>query len=275
MNLEDISLLDTALKVAVFMIASVVLYVIGKAIIVPITTRLMDRADLDEHARQPIRKVVWFGYLFVAAAVAFGVAGFGNFLSSLATIAAAGTLAIGFATQAIIRNFVSGVFLFVERPFRIGDWIEWGGHSGIVKEINLRTTRIETFDNELLTVPNSDLTDGVVKNPVANDRLRVKFVFGIGYEDDIGKATDIILEEAQKRDDILDDPGPSVRLTELADSYVGLQARVWIPEPKRSDFVKTRSEYVRTVKERFDEEGIEIPFPQRDLSGQVDLQGVS
>ncbi|MDY6780428.1 MAG: mechanosensitive ion channel family protein, partial [Halobacteria archaeon] len=122
--------------------------------------------------------------------------------------------------------------------------------------------------------PNSQLTDGVIKNPVDEDQLRMKFVFGIGYEDDIERATEIIIEEAEENDDILDDPAPSVRLTELADSYVGLSARFWIEDPSRADFVRTRSDYVESVKKAFDDEGIEIPFPQRDLSGSVEVNDV-
>ncbi|MFB6159562.1 MAG: mechanosensitive ion channel domain-containing protein, partial [Haloferacaceae archaeon] len=73
--------------------------------------------------------------------------------------------------QDVIANFVAGVFIFTDRPFRIGDWIEWDGYSGIVEDISLRVTRVRTFDNELLTVPNSNLTDGVIKNPVAKEQL--------------------------------------------------------------------------------------------------------
>ncbi|MDY6764358.1 MAG: mechanosensitive ion channel family protein [Halobacteria archaeon] len=258
-----------------FVIAFVVVYLIGRIVVQPLLNRVLEARDLEEHAKKPIKKLVSIVVIFVAIAVAFGFAGFGNFLTSLATIAAAATLAIGFAMQDIIKNFVSGVFIYVEKPFKINDWIEWDGNSGIVEDISLRVTRVRTFDNELLTVPNSQLTDGVIKNPVAKDKLRVKFTFGIGYEDDINKATQIILEEAEKHEGILDDPETTVRLTELADSYVGLQSRFWIAEPSRADFVKTRSEYVQNVKQRFDEEDIEIPFPQRDLSGNVSLQGLS
>ncbi|OYR80495.1 mechanosensitive ion channel protein, partial [Halorubrum distributum] len=149
-----------------------------------------------------------------------------------------------------------------------GDWIEWNGNSGVVEDISFRVTRVRTFDNELLTVPNHTLTSDVVKNPVAKKTLRLKFVFGIDYEDDVETATDIIVEEAEKSDAILEDPAPSVRLTELADSYVGLQSRIWIDDPSRADFVKARADYVKAVKQRFDEEGISIPFPQRTVSGR-------
>ncbi|WP_440991342.1 mechanosensitive ion channel family protein [Haloarchaeobius baliensis] len=259
-------------QVVRFFIALVGVYVFGRIVVVPLANRVMDRRGLDRHAKLPIRKLVHFVVVFAAVAVAFGFAGFGDFLTALATIGAAATLAIGFAMQDIIANFVSGVFIFTDKPFRIGDWIEWNGNSGIVEDISLRVTRVRTFDNELLTVPNSQLTSNVVKNPVAKDTLRLQFLFGIGYDDDIDQATDIILEEAANHDGILADPEPSVRLTELGDSSVGLKSRIWIENPSRADFVKTRGEYVQAVKERFDEEGIDIPYPNRTVGGALEVE---
>ncbi|MBP2250774.1 small-conductance mechanosensitive channel [Halarchaeum solikamskense] len=256
-----------------FVVVAVVLYVVGKAIITPLANRVMDRRGLDEHAKSPLQKVVSIGIVAVSVGVAFAFAGYGNILTALATVAAAATLAIGFAMQDVIANFVAGVFIYTDKPFRIGDWIEWDGNSGVVEDISLRVTRVRTFDNELLTVPNSNLTDGVIKNPVAKDKLRVQFEFGIGYDDDIDKATEIIVEEAEKRDDILDDPGVSVRLSELGGSYVGLKSRFWIADPSRADFVKTRGEYVQAVKERFDAEGVNIPYPTRTLEGGLTIEG--
>ena len=256
-----------------FLVAFLAIIVLGRLLLLPVLHRVMDARGLDQHARTPLRKLTWIVVVFAAVAVAFGFAGFGSFLQSLATIAAAATLAIGFAMQDVLKNFVAGVFIYTDRPFRIGDWIEWDGNSGIVEDISLRVTRVRTFDNELLTVPNSQLTDGVIKNPVAKDTLRLKFLFGIGYEDDIEQATEIIIEEAEAHPDILEEPAPSVRLTELGDSAVGLQSRFWIGNPSRSDFVKTRGEYVTAVKARFDEAGIDIPYPQRGLTGELTLAG--
>jgi len=258
-----------------FVVSFLAVYVAGRLVVQPLFTRVLRRRNLDEHARKPLKKVLSGVVVFAAVSVAFGFARFGNFLTALATIAAAATLAIGFAMQDVIANFVAGVFIYTDEPFRIGDWIEWDGNSGVVEDISLRVTRVRTFDNELLTVPNSNLTDGVVKNPVAKDRLRLQFLFGIGYDDDIDRATDIIVEEAEAHDGILDDPGVTVRLTELGDSHVGLKSRFWIADPSRADFVKVRGEYVQAVKERFDEEGIDIPYPVRTLDGdvEVDLAG--
>jgi small-conductance mechanosensitive channel len=270
-NLLPTSYARAVTQALYFVVAFLVVYLAGRLIVQPLFDRVLERRDLDAHARRPLKRVLGVAVVFAAVAVAFGFADFGNFLMGLATIAAAATLAIGFAMQDVIANFVAGVFIYADRPFRIGDWIEWDDHSGVVEDISLRVTRVRTFDNELLTVPNADLTNGVIKNPVAKDTLRLKFVFGIGYDDDIDEATEIILEEAERNEDILDDPAPSVRLTELADDYVGLQSRVWIADPSRSDFVGTRAEYVKAVKQRFDAAGIDIPYPQRELSGGVEL----
>nr|WP_135805245.1 mechanosensitive ion channel family protein [Halorussus marinus] len=259
-----------------FVVSFAAIYLAGRLTVVPLVGRFLDRRDLDRHARRPLVKLTKFAVVFVAVSVAFGFADYGNFLTSLATIAAAATLAIGFAMQDVIANFVAGVFIYTDGPFKIGDWIEWdnGSYSGVVEDIGLRVTRVRTFDNELLTVPNSQLTDGVIKNPVDGERLRLKFLFGIGYDDDIDRATEIIVEEARSHPDILDDPAPSVRLTELGDSSVGLQSRIWIDDPSRADYVKTRGEYVTSVKERFDEEGIDIPYPNRTLEGGLELTNV-
>ncbi|SEV97895.1 mechanosensitive ion channel family protein [Natrinema salifodinae] len=254
-----------------FLIALVAIWIVGRVLILPLVKRALDRRDLDEHAQNPLLMLARFGVLFVAIAVAFGFGGFGNFFVSLAGIAAAGTLAVGLAMQNVLSNFVAGAFIYTDKPFRIGDWIEWddGTYSGVVEDISFRVTRVRTFDNELLTVPNTELTDNVLKNPVDADKLRLKFVFGIGYDDDIDRASEIIVEEAEKHPNIMDDPAPSVRLTELGDSDMGLQSRFWIANPDRADFVRIRGEYVTAVKRRFDEEGIDIPYPVRTLEGDL------
>ena len=257
-----------------FFVVAVAVYLLGRMTVVPLVNRVLKARNLDAHARNPLQKITGIIVGFAAIGIAFAFAGYGNILTAIATVAAAATLAIGFAMQEVIKNFVAGVFIFTDEPFRIGDWIEWDDHAGVVEDISLRVSRVRTFDNELLTVPNSQLTDGVIKNPVAKDTLRLKFVFGIGYEDDIDEATEIIIEEAENHPDILEDPAPSVRLTELADSYVGLQSRIWISNPSRADFVKIRGEYVTTVKNRFDEAGIDIPYPQRDVSGGLEFENV-
>jgi len=270
----NVSLANAIGSAVTFVVVAIVVYLLGRVTVVPLVNRVLKSRELDEHARKPLRKLTGIVVGFAAVGVAFAFAGYGNILTAIATVGAAATLAIGFAMQDVLANFVAGIFIFTDKPFRIGDWIEWDGNSGVVEDISLRVSRVRTFDNELLTVPNSQLTDGVIKNPVAKDELRLKFEFGIGYDDEIDRATEIIIEEAEANPDILEDPGPSVRLVELGDSSVGLQSRVWISNPSRSDFVKTRADYVKAVKERFDEEGINIPYPNRTIGGGIELSNV-
>lgn len=259
-------------QITVFALTLIILYYIGRGTVMPVFNRMLRNRGVEEHARKPLVKLSRIVMLFAIIGIAFGLAGFGNFLTAIAAVGAAATLAVGFAMQNVIRNFVAGLFIFIEQPFRINDWIEWEGNAGIVEDISLRVTRVRTFDNELLTVPNSELTDNVTKNPVAKDKLRLRVPFGISYEDDIDRAMEIIINEAQAHENILDDPQPSVRLTDLGDSDVVIQSRVWISEPSRGDFVQTRSEYVKSVKERFDSEGIDIPYPHRHLVGGIETE---
>lgn len=265
-----------------FVITLVVTYALGRAIIVPLFGRALDRRGLDSHEKKPIQRLLKILLFFVALAIAFRAARLSGFFTSIAAIAAAATLAIGLALQDTLANFVAGAFIYADRPFRIGDWIEWpggsGSYAGVVEDITFRVTRVRTFDNELLTVPNAVLTGGVIKNPVANEELRLQFTFGIGYEDDVERATEIIVEEAEKHPEILGDPAPTVRLSTdnaLADSYVGLTSRFWIADPNRADFLQIRGEYVTAVKQRFDDAGIDIPYPQVDLSGGVAVENQS
>lgn len=263
------ALADPIASAAVFVVVLVGVYAVGSLVVVPVVDRLLDRRGIDPHLQKPLRLLAYTGVVFLAIGLAFALAGFGSVFAALATIAAAATLAVGFALQDVIRNFVAGVFIYTDRPFRTGDWIEWEGNSGYVRDISLRVTRVHTFDNEYLTVPNSQLTDGVIKNYDKNETLRLKFTFRIGFRDDIDQATGIILEEAASIDGILEDPAPSVKLIELNDSSFGLQSRIWIRDPGQSDFLGIRGRLVQAVAERYEREGITIPYPHRTIDGRL------
>jgi small-conductance mechanosensitive channel len=254
-----------------FVVGFAATLVIGKVVFVPGVDRAIVSRGLDEAVRSLTKSVANAVVWVAAVAIGFTIAGYGAFLSAFAVFGGAVALAVGFAAQDLLGNFVAGVFILKDKPFEVGDWIEWDGNSGRVEDIDLRVSRVRTFDNERITVPNGDLANNAVTNPVAYDTLRQKFVFGIGYDDDIEQATDIIVEEAAAHEEILDDPAPSVRVVELGDSAVGLQSRWWIDEPGRGDFVRVRSEYVTAVKEAFDEAGIDMPYVHRQLTGSVEV----
>lgn len=266
--------LDFATDLAAFVIVLLVVYYLGKAVAVPLVTRVLRSRDVGPTLLKPARKVTLVLVGFAALALAFAVAGFGNLLASVATIAAALTLAIGFASQDLLGNLVAGVFLIGDPKIKIGDWVEWNDTVGVVEDISFRVSRVRTFDNELVTVPNSELANTAITNPVAKDKLRIQFLFGVGYDDDIDHAKSVIIEEAEAHAEILDEPPVSVRLTELADSYVGLKSRFWIDEPDRSDFVRIRSEYAQAVKERCDAEEIDMPYPHQQLTGGIEVERI-
>ncbi|ELZ49831.1 MscS Mechanosensitive ion channel [Halorubrum coriense DSM 10284] len=268
-NAVDVAAIATS--VVGFVAGFLAVLLLGKYVVIPGLRRIVRSRGFDEAVvslgTNVLNAVVWVA----AIAIGFAVAGYGGFLSAFAVFGGAIALAVGFAAQDLLGNFVAGVFILKDKPFEVGDWIQWGGESGRVEEIDLRVSRVRTFDNELITVPNGDLANNAVTNPVAYDTLRQKFVFGIGYDDDIERATDIIVEKAEAHAEILDDPGVSVRVVELGDSAVGLQSRWWIADPDRADFVRVRSEYVTAVKEAFDDAGIDMPYVHRQLTGSVEV----
>ncbi len=252
-----------------FVAAFVLLYYGLKRLFKPRLRHVLQARDVNATVISLSMSITEVAALLISIAAASAIADFGVVMSAFATLTGAVALAVGFAAQDIISNFVSGIFILRDEPFHVGDWIEWNGMEGVVRDVQLRTTKIETFDNEVITVPNSQLANNPVTNPVSNDELRIKFLFGIDYDDDIEQAKQIILEEARHTQGTISNPSPAVRLTELGDSYVGLTGTVWIDEPTHGDYVKVRSDFVQAVKERFDADGIDMPYPFTELTGEV------
>lgn len=264
---------ETLGAIITFLVTFVVVFILGKWVLIPAGRRVLNQRGFDDSVKSLGDSLMGVTVWVLALAVALTLAGFGGFIAALGIFAGAIALAVGFAAQDLLGNFVAGIFILKDKPFEIGDWIEWNDMAGRVEDIDLRVSRIKTFDNEQITVPNGELANNAVTNPVAYGTLRQKFVFGIGYDDNIDHAKDAILDEAKAHAKILDEPAPDIRVTELGDSAVGLQTRFWIANPSRSDFVRIRSELVQAVKERFDAEGIDMPYPYRQLSGGIDIDG--
>lgn len=179
----------------------------------------------------------------------------------LAMIGAAG-LVIGLALQGTLSNFASGILILINRPFDVGDVVDAGGVFGKVSAMNLVSTTILTFDNQIMLVPNNQIWNAVITNATGNRTRRIDFTFGIAYNAEIAKAVSVLEEVLAAHPKTLDDPAPVVRVHELADSSVNLIARPWV---KTEDYWDVYWDLMRQVKERFDADGIGIPFPQRDL----------
>lgn len=206
--------------------------------------------------------------LILAFTVVAALAKFGIQTASFVAILGAASLAVGFALQGSLANFAAGVLILVLRPYRVGDVIESAGVTGAVKEIQLFTTVLATPDNIKIMVPNGKIFGDVIKNVSAYDTRRVDMVMGIGYTSDIQKAYDVMSEIMKADDRILSDPAPRIAVSELADSSVNLVVRPWV---KRADYWNVKFDLTRKFKEAFDENGIDIPFPQQVVHMMKDV----
>ena len=204
-----------------------------------------------------ITKVIVLIVTILAVLNQFGV----QTASIIALLGAAG-LAIGLALQGTLTNIASGMMLLILRPLKVGDVVDVGGTFGVVDEIGLFITDLHTFDNIAITMPNSKIWGNIIKNYSVNENRRCDMSFGIGYDDDIDKAMRIIKEEIDKDDRTLEEPEPVLAVSELADSSVNIIARPWT---HRDNFFMTKLDLTKRIKERFDEEGVNIPYPQRDV----------
>jgi small-conductance mechanosensitive channel len=260
-------------QVGEFLAVALVLYLPGRFVLEPAIAWLFSRRAFEPTLERALLKVIHVAVAVGAVGIGAAAAGFGSLLGGSALIVAAGTLAVGFAAQDVIANFVAGVFIVQDRNFTIDDWIEWGDNAGFIDDIGFRVTRVRTFNNETITVPNSELATTSVTNRMSKPELRITYPFGIGYGDDVDTAMGILLDAAADHDEILADPEPSVRVTDLADAAVLLQARFWIADPDREDFSETRSEYIQDVAERCRAAGIDLSTTtQHDLSGELTVE---
>ncbi|ELY26649.1 mechanosensitive ion channel protein MscS [Natrialba magadii ATCC 43099] len=262
------AVIDVVVTAATFVIAFVVLYWAGKALLLSLTERSLESRGFNEGVVSLARSIATALILLGSVAIAATVAGFGTILVALSALGGAVVLAVGFAAQDLIANFVAGIFIVKDEPFTIGDIVEWDDNQGVVRDIQLRVTQLETYDNELVTVPNSELADSVVVNPSRNGLLRVSYDFGIGYDDDIGQARAALIEEAEQVPGALTEPEPSVAVTDLGDSAVVLTGRFWI-DPAEHRPAAARTAYIEAGKERLDAEGIDMPYPHSQLTGSV------
>lgn len=200
--------------------------------------------------------------LLMAFVIIASLGALGIQTNSFTAIIAAAGLAIGFALQGSLGNFAAGVMCIAFRPYKIGDFIEGGGVTGTVEDIQVFSTILVTPDNKRVIVPNNDMMGGHITNYSTKPTRRVDMVFGIGYEDDIKKARDIMHKIVTAHPLVLQDPEPQIAVSELADSSVNFVVRPW---SKTSDYWTVKFELTEQIKLAFDEQGISIPFPQTDV----------
>jgi len=223
-----------------------------------IVTKTLEKSKTDPAVISFVGSLTYF--LILTFAVLAALAKFGIQTASFVAVLGAAGFAIGFALQGSLANFAAGVLILVLRPFKIGDYIDSAGVAGTVKDIQLFTTVLATPDNIKILVPNGKIFGDVIKNVSAYDTRRVDLVIGIGYTSDIQKAYDIMMNLIKEDSRILSDPATQIAVSELADSSVNFVLRPWV---KKEDYWNVKFDLTRKIKETFDENGIEIPFPQQ------------
>jgi small conductance mechanosensitive channel len=251
--------IDWGTKIAI----AIAIFVIGKLIariISNLLQKALQRTGTDSMLVGFLGNIA-YGVL-LAAVVLAAIDSLGVNVTSLLAILGAAGLAIGLALKDSLSNFASGVMIIIFRPFNIGDYITAGGSSGTVDEIGLFCTLMHTGDNQRIIVPNSAIMGGTIVNISAMPTRRIDLVIGIGYDDNIGQARDIIMGIIEADERILKDPEPGVTLSELGDSSVNLKVRPWV---NSEDYWSVRPELLENIKLRLNEAGISIPYPQRDI----------
>jgi small conductance mechanosensitive channel len=244
-------------------VAAIFIILIGKwlaGVIARITERLLVKAEVDKTLATFARRLVYIlllVFVIIAALNKLGVQ-----TTSLVAILGAAGLAVGFALQASLSNFASGVMLIMFKPFKVGDFVEVADTLGSVQGIHIFNTILSSPDNRRIIIPNSQITSEKITNFTAIDRRRIDLVFGISYDDDIKKAKDILQAIVTSDERVLKDPPPTIGVLELGDSSINIVCRPWV---KPADYWDVYFDTLENAKVQLEASGLSIPYPQRDV----------
>ena len=245
------------------LVAAILILIIGRYAakgIRVLIRRALQKAKVDDTLVSFVSSLCYVGIMAFVIIAALGQIGVQT-ASFVAVLAAAG-LAVGLALQGSLSNFAAGVLMILFKPFKVGDFIEGGGVTGVVEEIGIFTTELKSPDNKKIIVPNAKMTSDNIVNYTAKDVRRLDIVAGVSYGDDIDKVRKVLAEVLAKDDRILKDPAPTIGVLELADSSVNFAVRPWV---KTTDYWDVFFATQENIKKQFDAAGISIPFPQQDV----------
>ena len=253
-------LTTTGIKVVVAILLWIVLFKLTNVIFRRIGKRIQKRGKMDKTLS---RSLLYIGRIAVKMLIVAGLVGYvGIDTSGLAALIASLGVGAGLAVNGTLSNFAGGVLLLITRPFKVDDYIEAAGYSGTVEEILIVNTKLRTPDNQVVFVPNGTLSTSSIVNYSAKDTRRVDFVFSIAYKEDFEKAKEVIKKICVAHPLVLTEPEPMVRVSKHNESSIDLTARVWV---NKGDYWTVNFDILEAVKKAFDEQGIEIPFPQLDV----------
>lgn len=215
--------------------------------------------DGNPHLERISKKSV--SYIIIAIAL---ITALDLFIPVGTLLAAAGIagIAIGMAAQRSVSNIISGLFLLADQPFEIGDAVDVGGDAGVVIDVSLFSTRLRTFDNKHLRIPNDTVANAKIINLTNYDLRRMDLQLGVAYKEDVGKALEIVKKVVNSHKLVLAEPEPQVLVTGFGDSSINMEVRAWV---QRIDLFLARTEVIQNIKKALDEAGIEIPFPHRTI----------
>ncbi len=253
----------TGVDLGINLVTAIVIFFVGKWIVnlvVKGMLKAMQKGDMDITLRRfvaNLARMLLMLFVIIAAIHQLGI----QTASLIALLGAAG-LAVGLALQGSLSNFAAGVLIVLFRPYKVGDWIEGGGVSGAVEEVQILTTVLKTGDNKRVIIPNSQIMGTTITNYSANETRRVDLVVGVSYGDDLDKVRTELEGLVAADERVLKDPAVTIAVSELADSSVNFVLRPWV---KTADYWGVYFDLTEAIKKRFDEVGISIPFPQRDV----------
>ncbi len=261
--ITDANLVDILVNGAINLVIAIIIFVVGKWLAKRVQNtikKLLRKRGIDHVLVDFLGTIVFALILIVAVVAAFDQLGIPA-TSFVAIIGAAG-LAVGLALKDSLSNFASGVMLVLFRPFTKGDFIEAGGVTGTVQEIHLVSTIMTTPDNKLITVPNALMYNSTITNFSAKDTRRVDMVIGVGYDDDLKVAADVLKKVCDNNPLILKDPATKIFINNLGDSSVDFVVRPWV---NAADYWTVLAEVLETAKLELEAAGCNIPYPQTDV----------
>lgn len=244
-------------------VLALLIFYLGRMIVGFITRGLrnvLQRQEVDKTLETFVCNLVRISLMVVVIIAAISQIGIET-TSFIAIFGAAG-LAVGLALQGSLSNFAAGVLIVLFRPYRVGDFIEAAGISGVVEQVQILTTILRTGDNKQVIVPNSQIMNSIITNYSAKDTRRVDMVVGVSYDDDLDKVRKTLEELVAADERILDDPACTIAVSELADSSVNFVLRPWV---NTADYWPVKFDLTEAIKKRFDHDGISFPFPQQDV----------
>jgi small conductance mechanosensitive channel len=253
------SIIQYGIRVAI----GLVILLVGLAVIkvlIGMLEKFLQASRLNESLHGFIKSLTSFGLNIILIITVLGLLGIP--MATFVAILGAAGLAIGFALRDSLGNIAGGIIILSSRPFNVGDFISAQGEMGTVKEILILHTRLVTPDNKKVVIPNGPLANGNITNFSAEELRRVDLTYGVGYEDDIMQVKGILTELIENHELTLKEPEAMVRVIEYGDSSVNFTVRVWC---KKEDYWSIYYDLQEAVKMRFDEENINIPYPQMDL----------